>query len=570
MSERLDHRGRVVTPLDLAGVAPIVERFRAERVDAVAICLLHAYANSTHEEQVEQALRRLWPQLRSVLASHRITREWREYERTSTTVLSAYVHPTAQGYLDRLERRLDESGVRAPVYIMQSNGGVATVRAAGANPINMVESGPASGVLGAIALGRIIGEPSLIALDIGGTTAKCALVEDSRARITTDYKFEASPIHPGYPIKAPVLDLVEIGSGGGSIAWLDPGSRLHVGPRSAGAVPGPAAYGRGGVEPTVTDANLIAGRIDPGFLLGGRIVADMENARRAYAALGARLDAGIEETARGVIRVVNANMVNALKLVSVNRGFDPREFTLMAFGGGGGLHGAALARELGVARVVVPVNAAVFSAWGMLMTDLRRDLVRTRVVALEPASADAIAAVYGELADELSSLFTVDDADVARLAVMRYADMRYVGQEHSVKAEFPVGPVTDEAIAQATEAFRAAHEREYGFRLDSPVELVNFHVAGLLPVAKPALPRVEVTGADAASALRGHRHVDFAEDGIHESPVYLREKLPADARLTGPAIVEEPATTIVVPPGDSARVDEYGNIHITIEQERPG
>jgi N-methylhydantoinase A len=570
VSERLDHRGRVVTPLELAGVAPIVGRFRAEGVDAVAICLLHAYANSTHEEQVERELRRLWPELRSVLASHRITREWREYERTSTTVLSAYVHPTAQGYLDRLERRLGESGVRAPVYIMQSNGGVATVRAAGANPINMVESGPASGVLGAIALGRIIGEPSLIALDIGGTTAKCALVEDSRARITTDYKFEWSPVHPGYPIKAPVLDLVEIGSGGGSIAWLDPGGRLHVGPRSAGAVPGPAAYGRGGVEPTVTDANLIAGRIDPGFLLGGRIVPDMDKARRAYVALGARLDTGVEETAQGVIRVVNANMVNALKLVSVNRGFDPREFTLMAFGGGGGLHGAALARELGVARVVVPVNAAVFSAWGMLMTDLRRDLVRTRVVALEPDSIDAMAAAYGELADELAALFAEDDADVARLAVVRYADMRYVGQEHSVKAEFPGGPVTAAAIARAAEAFHSAHEREYGFRLDSPVELVNFHVAGLLPVAKPALPILERTGADASRALRGHRRVDFAERGIHESPVYLREKLPADARLAGPAIVEEPATTIVVPPGDVARVDEYGNIHITIEQGRAG
>jgi N-methylhydantoinase A len=206
----------------------------------------------------------------------------------------------------------------------------------------------------------------------------------------------------------------------------------------------------------------------------------------------------------------------------------------------------------------------------MLMTDLRRDLVRTRVVALEPASADAIAAAYGELADELSALFAADDADVAGLAVVRYADMRYVGQEHSVKAEFPGGPVTDDAIARAAEAFRAAHEREYGFRLDSPVELVNFHVAGLLPVAKPALPTIDGIGADLSRALRGHRRVDFAEQGIHESPVYLREKLPADARLAGPAIVEEPATTIVVPPGDSARVDEYGNIHITIEQERPG
>ena len=451
---------------------------------------------------------------------------------------------------------------------MQSSGGVATVRAAGANPITMVESGPASGVLGAIALGRIIGERDLIALDIGGTTAKCALVADGRARITTDYRFEGSPTHPGYPIKVPVLDLVEIGSGGGSIAWLDAGGRLHVGPRSAGAVPGPAAYGRGGVEPTVTDANLIAGRIDPGFLLGGRIVPDMANARRAYAALGARLDAGVEETARGVLRVAAAGMVNALKLVSVNRGFDPRGFTLMAFGGGGGLHAAALARELGVARVVVPVNAAVFSAWGMLMTDLRRDLVRTRVLALEPASAEAIAATYGELARELAALFRADGADPARLTVIRYADMRYAGQEHSVKIEFPGGDVTAETVARAAEGFHAAHEREYGFRLDAPVELVNFHAAGLLAVARPALPALAEAGGDPARALRGHRPVDFAERGVHDTPVYLREKLPADAPLAGPAIIEEPATTIVVPPGDAARVDRYGNIHIAIEQER--
>jgi N-methylhydantoinase A len=566
--ERMDHRGRVVTPLDASGIAPIVERFRAAGVEAVAICLLHAYANAAHEEAVERAVRRLWPDLGSVLASHRITREWREYERTSTTVLSAYVHPAARGYLERLERGLDERGVRAPVHIMQSSGGVATVRAAGANPITMVESGPASGVLGAIALGRIIGERDLIALDIGGTTAKCALVADGRARITTDYRFEGSPTHPGYPIKVPVLDLVEIGSGGGSIAWLDAGGRLHVGPRSAGAVPGPAAYGRGGVEPTVTDANLIAGRIDPGFLLGGRIVPDMANARRAYAALGARLDAGVEETARGVLRVAAAGMVNALKLVSVNRGFDPRGFTLMAFGGGGGLHAAALARELGVARVVVPVNAAVFSAWGMLMTDLRRDLVRTRVLALEPASAEAIAATYGELARELAALFRADGADPARLTVIRYADMRYAGQEHSVKIEFPGGDVTAETVARAAEGFHAAHEREYGFRLDAPVELVNFHAAGLLAVARPALPALAEAGGDPARALRGHRPVDFAERGVHDTPVYLREKLPADAPLAGPAIIEEPATTIVVPPGDAARVDRYGNIHIAIEQER--
>lgn len=564
VNERLDHRGRVVAPLVAAELAPIVEHFRAEKVEAVAICFLHAYANAAHEVAAEVELRRLWPDLGSILSSHRITREWREYERTSTTVLSAYVHPQAQSYLRRLEKRLDASGAHCPVYIMQSNGGVATARAAGASPINMVESGPASGMLGAIALGQVIGERNLIALDIGGTTAKCALIDDSSIRITTDYKLEWSRTNAGYPIKVPVLDLVEIGSGGGSIAWVDPGGRLHVGPRSAGAVPGPAAFGRGGTDPTTTDANLITGRIDPDFVLGGRITPDMDNARRAFAALGERIGTGVDETARGVIRVANANMVNALKLVSVNRGFDPREFTLMAFGGGGGLHAVALARELGIPKVVVPVNAAVFSAWGMLMTDLRRDLVRTRVVALDVAAAEVIAEIYQELTDEVAALFEEDQVEADRLSVIRYADMRYLGQEHSVKVVFPGGAIDAGAIARASEAFHVAHEREYSFRLQSPIELVNLHIAGLVGVAKPDPVRIAADGRDLAQAARGRRRVDFAEDGIHDTPIYLRERLPVGFAIAGPVVIEEAATTIIVPPGQRVEMDAYGNIHIAI------
>ncbi|MBI3708258.1 MAG: hydantoinase/oxoprolinase family protein [Proteobacteria bacterium] len=566
IGERMDHRGRVVAPFDPADLAPIVDHFRAENVEALAICFLHAYANATHEEQAEAEIQRLWPELGSVLSSHRITREWREYERTSTTVLSAYVHPLAQGYLRRLGRQLNATGVRCPVYIMQSNGGVATVRAAGANPINMVESGPASGMLGAIALGQIIGESDLIALDIGGTTAKCALIEKSRARITTDYKLEWSRTNAGYPIKVPVLDLVEIGAGGGSIAWMDPGGKLHVGPRSAGAVPGPAAFGRGGTEPTTTDANLITGRIDPDFILGGRIVPDMDNARRAFAALGQRIGTTVEETARGVIRVANANMVNALKLVSVNKGFDPREFTLMAFGGGGGSHACALARELGIPKVVVPVNAAVFSAWGMLMTDLRRDVVRTRVIGLQPGAAAAIAASYDELAAELAAQFAEDGVSAERLSLIRYADMRYVGQEHSVKIEFPDGRIDTHILARAAERFHVAHEREYSFRLESPVELVNYHLAGLLAVPKPGLPKLQNDERGLEQAVRGRRQVDFDEDGVHDTPIYARERMPVGILLGGPAVIEEPATTIVVPPDHSVEMDAYGNIHISIKE----
>ena len=357
--------------------------------------LLHAYADPAHEQAALAELKRLWPGV-SAVSSHQITREWREYERTSTTVLSAYVQNTAERYLKRLDGGLKERGFAGSLYVMQSNCGVDSVDAVARTPITMVESGPASGVWGAAELGRLIGEPNVLALDIGGTTAKCSLVENGQVRIMTDYWIERDQTSSGYPILVPVVDLVEIGNGGGSIAWVDDFGKLHVGPRSAGAVPGPAAYGRGGAEATTTDANLWLGRINPDYFRGGEAAADMEAAGRALGAVGARLGAGPDEAARGIVRIANNNMVNALKLVSVNRGFDPRDFTLAAFGGGGGMHAAALARELGVRRVVVPAGASVFSAWGMMTSDLRRDYFVTRLADLEPGRAGEIEAVFAE------------------------------------------------------------------------------------------------------------------------------------------------------------------------------
>jgi N-methylhydantoinase A len=570
VDERMDHKGQVVTPFDPAELPRIVDHFKAESVEAIAICFLHAYANPAHENQAADAVRRLWPEMPSVLASNVITREWREYERTSTTVLSAYVHPLAQRYLGNLSDRLGQSGLDCPIYIMQSNGGVATIASARQNPINMVESGPASGMLGAIALGQVIGETSLIALDIGGTTAKCSLIEGGRARITTDYKFEWSRTNAGYPIKAPVLDIIEIGNGGGSIAWIDSGGKLHVGPRSAGAVPGPAAYGRGGTEPTTTDANLITGRINPQLFLEGQIVPDMDNVRRVFAPIAERFQIAIEESARGVIRVANANMVNALKLVSLNKGFDPRAFTLVAFGGGGGMHAASLARELGIPKVIIPINAAVFSAWGMLMTDLRRDVIRTRLIRVEPSAADTIVGAFEELTEALAQEFEGDGISADRLVFLRYADMRYRGQEHSVKVELPGGIIGPDIIEQAIERFHKAHEREYSFRLSVPVELVNCHLAGMATVPKPDLPRIEAAGRTLDGALVSRRKVDFDEDGVHDARIYSRDRLPVHVALHGPAIIEEPATTTIVLPGQSARLDDYGNIHIDINAGERG
>ena len=360
---RISYRGEELRALDLEPLGGIVDDFQREGVEAVAVCFLHSYANPRHEQRTIERLRELWPEA-SVVASHQITREWREYERTSTAVLSAYVQPAAERYLRRLDEGLKSRGLRRSPYIMQSNCGVDSLESVSRIPITMVESGPASGFWGAAELGKLIGEPNVIALDIGGTTAKCSLIEDGQVRIMTDYWIERDRSSAGYPIMVPVVDLVEIGNGGGSIAWVDDFGKLHVGPQSAGAVPGPAAYGRGGTEATTTDANLWLGRINPEFFCGGEVEADMRSAAVAIAAVGDKLGVDPDEAARGIVRIANNNMVNALKLVSLNRGFDPRDFVLVAFGGGGSMHAVALASELGVKKVVVPAGASVFSGLG--------------------------------------------------------------------------------------------------------------------------------------------------------------------------------------------------------------
>ena len=432
ITERSNFKGDIETPLALDELAGIVEDFRAEGVEAVAICFLHSYANPANEIAVLEELKRLNPEL-SAVASHQITREWREYERTSTAVLSAYIHPITNAYLDSLERRLDEGGFSGNGFVMQSSGGIAGMAAARRNPIAMVESGPASGVLGAVALGQLIGEPNIIALDIGGTTAKCSLVENAQVRLTTDYRIDWSRTNAGYPIKTPVVDIIEIGNGGGSIAWIDEGGKLHVGPESAGALPGPAAYGRGGTEPTTTDAHFITRRIDEDYFLGGEITPDMENVRQAFASLAKQLEVSIDEAARGIIRIANANMVNALKLVSVNKGYDPRDFTLVAYGGGGSMHAVALARDLNMAKVVIPVNPAVFSAWGMLMTDLRRDYLRTNLMLLDESATSEISSLFDSIESDARDDFQAEDIEADSLILQRQADMRYIGQDHVVK-----------------------------------------------------------------------------------------------------------------------------------------
>src|SRR5712692_3261078 len=564
VTERMSYKGEVLTPLAEEDVRAAIAEARRQGAEAIAVCFLHSYANPSHEQRAIEIIRSEWPD-GDVTASHELTNEWREFPRTSTVVLDAYVKPVARRYLDALSRRLTEAGIGQQArYAMQSNGGVSRFELASRTPINLVESGPVGGVIGAAEIGKLLGEQNIITLDIGGTTAKASLVERGKVRVASDYFIERTPTTAGYPIKVPVVDIVEIGAGGGSIAWIDPAGALRVGPRSAGAEPGPACYGQGGTEPTLTDANVVAQRINPDYFLGGRIALDTERARTALAPIAETLGVGVEDAALGVIRIANANMIHLLKLVSVRRGRDPRDFAIVAFGGGGSMHATALARELQVPRVIVPPAPGHFSAWGMLMSDLRHDLVQPRFARAEQTEAAELDAVWRELEDRLRATFADEGVEASRLAFVRTADMRYAGQEHTVNVPIPDGELGEAERAEIERRFHDLHEQLYTFRQASPIEFVNFRLTGLGAVRKPELRRIATNGK-VEGALKGTRDVDFDELGRHESRIYERERLGAAAMLEGPAVIEEPAASTVVFPGQRLHVDELGNLIVELE-----
>ena len=560
---RMSYRGEESESLDMALLPSILDDFKSEGVAAVAVCFLHSYANFAHEKTAMKEVKRLWPEV-AVVASHQITREWREYERTSTAVLSAYVQPAAEKYLKQLANGLKEKGFKGSPYIMQSNCGVDSLESVSRIPITMVESGPASGFWGAAELGKLINEPNVIALDIGGTTAKCSLIENAQVRIMTNYWIERDGKSAGYPIMVPVVDLVEIGNGGGSIAWVDDYSKLHVGPQSSGAIPGPAAYGKGGIEATTTDANLMLGRINKDYFCGGAINADMESAKSALTKVGDKLGTTAEEAARGIIRIANNNMINALKLVSLNRGFDPRDFVLVAFGGGGGMHAVALAQELGVKKVIIPAAASVFSAWGMMMSDLRRDHFVTHLVDLAEGAASDIESVFSSVELQAIEQFQSEGIDKKSIKFIRYGNFRYKNQEHTTEVRLSDGPISDKQIGLIEDEFHNTYEREYTYRLDTSVELVGIHVVATSEVGKLTMQKRPDQGIKEAEARKGAREVDYALEGVHKATLYNGEKLLPGMEFNGPAIIEDSGATTVIHPGNRVRVDGYTNIHIEI------
>lgn len=561
VKERINYLGEVITPLDETSVDKHITTFIKEGVEAIAICFLHGYKNPVHEKQLATYIREKYPQF-EVITSHEVTREWREYERTSSTVLSAYVKPIATKYLNNLTHHLQKLGYKNNLYIMQSNGGITTVEDVKANPITLIESGPASGMLGAVVLGRTIGKENLLVLDIGGTTAKCSLIENGIPKIVTTYNIEKTKTQAGFPILTPVIDIVEIGNGGGSIAWLDDGGKMRVGPKSAAANPGPSSYGKGGVNFTTTDANVVCNRIHKDYFLGGELKPDFDSLKNAAQPLCEELDMTMEEVARGVIRVANSNMINALKSVSVNKGYDPRDFSLVVIGGGGPMHGAYLGEELQMPEIIVPLNAGVFSAFGMLMSDLRRDYIRTDVMDLNEGKFADLKTVFKDMKNEAIIAYERDAYQKEDIEFEYYLDLRYNGQEHSVKLQ--LSDLDDLKMDEIELNFHQLHKKRYAFSLvDTKIEIVNYHLVAEVIVNKPVIGKVEAKGYTVDDALITTENVDFDISGIYQSRFFDRDKLDPGMNIAGPAIIVEQSTSTVVPPNHQFRIDDYANIIIS-------
>src|SRR5579884_3513860 len=420
VTERMNYKGEVLQPLVEDDVRAAVTEARRQGAQAIAICFLHSYANPAHEQRAAEIIREAWPDV-DITASHELTNEWREFHRTSTVVLDAYVKPVARRYLEALSRRLDETGIKRNVrYAMQSNGGISRFELAGRTPINLVESGPVGGIIGAAVIGKLLDEQNIITLDIGGTTAKSSLVERGTVRVTSDYFIERTPTTAGYPIKVPVVDIVEIGAGGGSIAWIDPAGALKVGPRSAGAEPGPASYGRGGTEPTVTDANLVLGFLAADTPLAGGVELDVAAAERAVGQLAADLDLDPMDCAEGIVRVAAAEMARALRVVTVQRGVDPRGYALLAFGGAGPLHAAWIAEEIGVTRILCPRTSGVLAALGLVVSERRRDAQQSLLLSGDALTQAAITQATGQLAEMARRQLSDPTANLRATYELRY------------------------------------------------------------------------------------------------------------------------------------------------------
>ena len=565
LAERMNAAGEVVVPLDAAAVGRLAETLMAAKIEAVAVCFLHSYANPTHEILAGDVLRRLLPNV-FVTLSYEILREFREYERTSTTVLNGFVGPRVSRYLDRLENFVGTSQFPGQIGIMRSNGGTMSVGEARRAPVAMMESGPVAGMIGAGRVAALLGIERAIGFDMGGTTAKTSMITGGVPPIEEGYVI--GDVFDGQPMQLPVVDIVEVGAGGGSIAWCDQLGGLHVGPVSAGADPGPACYGRGGKQPTATDADLMLGRLNEARFLGGHMRLDRNRAEAVLGELGKKLGLDAMATAHGIATIVDSAMSLAVRAVSVKRGIDPRETTLIAFGGAGPLHAVAIAREISIPQVVIPRLPSAFSALGMLMAEWRQDFVRTLVGELGKISADLAATAFAELRAAGEAALARDRLDGGQFDFA--ADLRYRGQEHTI----PIAVSDARDLTSATEGtrtrFDGQHERRYGHAaLDQSIEVVNLRLVVTVPRMQDTIGRwLSEPWRPQGAAAEQSRPVVFADARRPVSTRILwRPHLSAGSEIAGPALIEEANSTTLIGLGDRARVDATGNIIVSLNND---
>ncbi|GAA1017348.1 5-oxoprolinase [Acrocarpospora pleiomorpha] len=556
--ERSRFDGTVHTPLGLDDARRVAALIAERGYQSVAVAFLHAYANPEHELRMREVLAEVAPHV-AVTLSHELSREYREYERTSTAVLDAYVKPIVRQYLLAVEGELAAGGFDGRFLMTRSGGGAMTAAAAREQPVSLILSGPAGGVIGAAALSRILRRPNLITIDMGGTSLDASLILDGEPVLYQGAEFEQLPIN------TPSLYIHTIGAGGGSIAWLDEAGGLQVGPQSAGAAPGPASYGRGGTVPTFTDAALAIGYLGSETPLGGRLTLDADLAEKALQPVAAALGMNSRALARGVIRISNTKITGAVRAITVELGRDPKDFALLSFGGGGGLVAVDVARELGIPTVIVPPGQGAFSAFGMLMADVQYDFARTSVAPLAGLDPAAVDASYREMEREAEVLLAAEGFGAESRTLVRSLDVRYAGQEHSVTVSFPAEAGD---MAEAVEAsFARLHERQYGHTMDDPIEVTTLRLRAVGSVDKPALPLIAERTAGALSP-EGTRAVYVSDDRPEvRYDLYTRESLLAGDVIEGPAVIAEHTATTVVHAGDTLRVGPYGELVVSVNHE---
>ncbi len=563
VDERIQADGTVFKKLDLEEVERLVDELKAEGTEAYAVCLLHAYINPIHEQQIKEVIHKRHPEA-YVSISSEVLPEIREYERMTTTALNSYIGPKVGVYAKQFKQRVKDMGMDLTPYINQSNGGLMSIETTFNNPIRTALSGPAAGVSGANYITKLAGVKNIITFDMGGTSTDVSLIENYSPKLTT-----AKAIAE-FPVKVPMTDVTAVGAGGGSIAWIDNGGMMKVGPESAGAYPGPIAYGRGGDKPTVTDANVVLHRLNPKTILGGRMKIDEEAAYRAIEEkLAKPLGMSALDAARGIITVVNSNMARAIRVVSVERGYDPREFVVVAFGGAGALHAVNVAKDLGINRVMIPCNPGILCAVGLLVSDIRCDYVKTSISNFVPENIEKMNANFKELTDKGNEWLDEEKIDEAHKVIVRHADMRYFGQNFELSIEIPYERITEENIDAIRDLFHKAHKREYGYCNEGAlVQIVNYRATALGKVQTIELVEHPLEETDASSAIVGQRDVYFEEAKAYvPTDIYDRDRIKAGNEIKGPAIIEQMDSTIVVPPGHTACADKYLNLMISYQAE---